>query len=103
MDQIKATDEIQSELGQQLRLLRLRRGVDQRQLAREAGVALNAVKRMESGRGTNVTSLIRVLRVLGRADWLATLAPPVSISPLQMVKTRPHRQRAFAKKKRGHV
>jgi len=101
MDQLKAIDELQSDLGHQLRLLRLRRGFDQRELAREAGVALNVVKGLESGRGATVTSLIKVLRTLDRADWLATLAPAVSISPLDLVKSRPARQRAFSK--RRHV
>jgi hypothetical protein len=35
-----------------------------------------------------------MLRALDRATWLATLAPPVSISPLQMLKAKPVRQRA---------
>jgi transcriptional regulator with XRE-family HTH domain len=100
MDQIKAIDELRYNLGKQLRLLRLRRGLDQRELAREAGVALNVVKGLESGRGATVTSLIKVLRILGQADWLATLAPAVSISPLEMVKSRPARQRAFVKRRR---
>lgn len=107
MDQIKATDatnrstaEFQADLGQQLRLLRLRRSLDQRQLAHEAGVALNVVKRLESGRGATLKSLIKILRVLGRGDWFSTLSPPVSISPLQMVKAKPARQRSFAKKKK---
>jgi transcriptional regulator with XRE-family HTH domain len=106
MDLIKAinasdrpTAELQGDLGRQLRLLRLRQSIDQRQLAREAGVALNVVKRLESGRGATLKSLIKVLRVLGRADWLGTLSPPVSISPLQMVKANATRQRASAKKK----
>jgi transcriptional regulator with XRE-family HTH domain len=84
----RATDELLADLGAQLRDLRARRRLDQRQLAHEAGVALNAVKRLESGRGATLTSLIKVLRVLGREDWLAALAPSVSISPLEMVRER---------------
>ena len=110
MDPIKAIDssdrstvEFQADLGQQLRQLRLRRNLDQRQLAREAGVALNVVKRLESGRGATLKSLIKCLRVLARTDWLSTLSPPVSISPLQMVKTKSVRQRTFAKKKSRRV
>jgi hypothetical protein len=38
-------------------------------------VALNAVKHLESGHGATVGSLIRVLRVLGRTDWIDALAP----------------------------
>lgn len=87
-------DEWGAELGRHLRELRLRQNIDQRQLAERAAVALNVVKRLEGGKGATVTSLIKVLRILGREDWLGTLAPQVSISPLQMLKARPARQRA---------
>lgn len=87
--------EWQAALGQHLRDLRLRRNIDQRQLADQAGVALNVVKGLEGGKGATVTSLIKVLRALGREEWLGTLAPPVSVSPLQMLKAKkPTRQRA---------
>jgi|SRR5579872_4329012 len=83
-----------AELGRQIRTLRLRRDLDQRQLAERAGIALNAVKNLENGRGATVGSLIHVLRTLNRTDWLGTLAPTVSISPVQMLKTKAPRQRA---------
>jgi transcriptional regulator with XRE-family HTH domain len=83
--------------------LRLRQNIDQRHLADQAGVALNVVKRLEAGRGTTLKSLIKVLRALGRTDWLNTLAPVVSISPLQMAKTKATRQRASSRKARRRV
>lgn len=82
------------ELGEQLRALRLRQNVNQQQLAARAGVALNAVKNLESGKGATVGSLLKVLRALGREDWLRTLSPQVSISPLQALTRKPTRQRA---------
>jgi transcriptional regulator with XRE-family HTH domain len=90
--------EIEVAFGQQLRNLRLRRNIDQRQLAEQAGVALNAVKNLENGRGANLTSLVKVLRVLERISWLGTLAPPVTISPMQMLKAKQPRQRASKSK-----
>jgi transcriptional regulator with XRE-family HTH domain len=85
------------ELGKQLRALRLRQNIDQRKLAERAGAALNAVKNLEAGKGASLTSLVKVLRTLGRADWLSTLAPAVSISPLQMLKAKRPRQRVSRK------
>jgi len=85
------------ELGKQLRALRLRQNIDQRKLAERAGAALNAVKNLEAGKGASLTSLVKVLRTLGRADWLSTLAPAVSISPLQMLKAKQPRQRVSRK------
>jgi len=99
----RLTSELEAEFGQQLRLLRLRQNIDQRQLAGQAGVALNVVKRLEAGRGATLKSLIRVLRALGRTDWLNTLAPVVSVSPLQMAKTKATRQRASSRKVRRSV
>jgi transcriptional regulator with XRE-family HTH domain len=92
-------EEWESEIGQQLRALRLRQNVDQRRLAQQAGVALNAVKNLEAGRGATLTSLVKVVRTLGRSDWLRALAPPVSISPLQMLKAKPARRRVSVKRK----
>ncbi|OGR03371.1 MAG: hypothetical protein A2511_09800 [Deltaproteobacteria bacterium RIFOXYD12_FULL_50_9] len=91
------------EFGRQLRDLRLRRNIDQRQLAEQAGVALNAVKNLEHGRGATLSSLVKVLRSLGRADWLFTLAPTVGISPMQMLKAKQPRQRASKTKGSVHV
>ena len=95
------TLEWQVELGRHLRDLRLRQNIDQRQLAEQAGVALNVVKHLEGGKGATVSSLIKVLRALGRVEWLGTLAPEVSVSPMQLLKSKskkPVRQRVSRSK-----
>jgi transcriptional regulator with XRE-family HTH domain len=97
------TEEWEVTLGRQLRDLRLRQNVDQRQFAEQAGVALNVVKNLEAGKGATVKSLVKVLRILDRIEWLDSLAPAVSISPLQMLKSRPSRQRASRGKGTTHV
>ena len=103
MTESMTTEEWEATLGRQLRALRLRQNVDQRQLAEQAGVALNVVKNLEAGKGATVKSLVKVLRALGRIEWLDTLAPAVSISPLQMLKSKPSRQRASRGKGTPHV
>ena len=92
------SSEFEAELGRQVRTLRLRQDLDQRQLADRAGIALNAVKNLEGGNGSTLRSLVLALRALNRADWLHTLAPAVSISPVQMLKAKAPRQRASRKK-----
>jgi transcriptional regulator with XRE-family HTH domain len=94
MSNTKSSEEWESELGDQMRALRLRANLDQVSLAQRAGIGLTALKNLESGKGATLKTLIKSLRALDRADWLASLAPPVSISPLQMLKARPVRQRA---------
>lgn len=103
MQNSMSSEEMEVKFGEQLRDLRLRRNIDQRQLAEQAGVALNAVKNLENGRGATLSSLVKVLRSLGRADWLATLAPTVDISPMQMLKARQPRQRASKSKGPSNV
>jgi transcriptional regulator with XRE-family HTH domain len=86
MDIVRTSAELEELLGSRLRELRLLKNLDQKSLAEGAGLSLNAVKHLESGKGARVNSLIKVLRALARTDWLDTLAPIVSISPIQMLK-----------------
>ncbi|TXT24815.1 MAG: XRE family transcriptional regulator [Gallionellaceae bacterium] len=94
MKTAKTVEEWESDLGEQMRAMRLRANLDQISLAERAGIGLTAVKNVESGKGATLKTLIKMLRVLDRADWLSSLAPPVSISPLQMLKAKPVRRRA---------
>jgi transcriptional regulator with XRE-family HTH domain len=103
MNKSNAISTIESELGQQLRAQRLRKDLDQITLARRAGIALNAVKNLESGKGATLASFISVLRVLDRAEWLHSLAPEISVSPMQMLRTKRPRVRASHKKGGGLV
>ena len=95
---METSGNLEKELGKQIRTLRIREDLDQQQLADRAGIALNAVKNLESGKGATLRSLVKVLRVLRREGWLATLAPTVSISPMQMLKGGAVRQRATRKR-----
>jgi transcriptional regulator with XRE-family HTH domain len=103
MKNVHENREWQKELGRQLREQRLRMNLDQRQLAKQAGAALNAVKNLESGRGATISSLVKVLKALGRVDWLTTLAPSVSISPMQVLQARKVRKRASKPRGRRNV
>ncbi len=102
MENARTTQEVEQKLGQQIRSLRLRKNLNQERLAEQAGVALSALKNLESGKGAALKTLIKALKALERLEWLDTLAPAVSISPLQMLHSKPPRQRA-SHKRRGHV
>ena len=94
MGNAKTTEELEKELGQQIRSLRLRKNSIQERLAERAGVALSALKNLESGKGAALKTFIKVLKALERLEWLNTLAPAVSISPMQILHSKPERQRA---------
>jgi transcriptional regulator with XRE-family HTH domain len=103
MEITSTSTELEGQLGAHLRELRILKNLDQKSLAERAGISLNAVKHLESGKGARVTSLIRVLRALDRADWLAALAPTVSISPMQMLKSAKRTPRRARRRLRVHV
>ena len=98
MEIARTAAELEERLGQLLRELRLLKNLDQITLAERSGVSLNALKHLESGRGARVSSLIKILRGLERADWIETIAPVVSISPMQMLK-RGMRERKRARRR----
>jgi len=85
-------------LGERIRELRLRENIAQTVLAARSGVSLKAVKNLENGTGATVASMLRVLRTLGRTEWIDTLGPKVSISPMQMLKRKKERIRATRKR-----
>lgn len=73
-------------LGEQVREQRMRAGLDQQTLARRASISVGAVKNLESGKGSSLTSLVKVIRALRREDWLQSLAPRITVSPMQMLR-----------------
>ncbi len=97
---VGSTKDLEIELGREVRRLRLRQNLTQRQLADDANVSLSALKNLEAGRGSRVRTLILVARALGRTDWLESFAPPEpSISPMQMLRQR--QQEAARERKRA--
>lgn len=72
-------------VGEQVRSSRLAADLDQRTLAARADVSVGAVKNLEGGKGSSLRTLIRVVRVLDRVDWLEALAPPITVSPMRML------------------
>lgn len=89
----RSTEDLQAHLGDQLRRLRLARDLDQLTLADKAGVSEKALRNLEAGRGSSLSTLLQVLRALGRLDWLDTLAPVASVSPMALLRQRPERRR----------
>ena len=99
MSQYVTTEELEGELGAQLRAARLRRNLSQADLAADAGIALGSLRNLEAGKGATVTTLVRVIRSLRMEDWLVGLQPEVTISPMQMLRAKKPRQRARRSKK----
>ncbi len=81
----RTVDEWEVVVGEQIRSTRLTADLDQRTLAARADVSVGAVKSLEGGKGSSLGTLIRVVRALDRLEWLESLAPPITVSPLRML------------------
>lgn len=84
----QTVEEWQALIGEQVRDARIAADLDQRRLAELANVSLAAVSNLERGKGSSLKTLVAVIRALGRTDWLESLAPPVTVSPLQMLRAK---------------
>ena len=83
------------ELGSRIARHRLNKNLTQAALAVEAGVSTPTVQRIEQGKSTQASNLIRILRALKLLANLEILIPEPAVSPIQQVKMRGKlRQRA---------
>jgi len=95
------TDEaILGELGARLAQRRLELQLSQGALAEQAGVSKRTVERVEAGATTQMSSMIRVMRVLGLLEQLEALVPEAGPRPLELLKLKGKaRKRARTKQK----
>jgi len=95
------TDEaILAELGGRLARRRLELQLTQEMLAEQAGISKRTVERIETGATTQISSIIRILRVLGLLDRLETLVPEAGPRPMDLLKLKGKvRKRASGKRK----
>ena len=79
---------IETALCKRVEAIRLSRNITQKQLAREAGVSVRTIGRMEKGEGVSLNTFIRVLIALGIQQNLNALLPDPSVRPIERVNTR---------------
>jgi transcriptional regulator with XRE-family HTH domain len=97
-----STKEWEESIGTQIRNLRIKRGLDQQQLADKSNISVGAVKNIERGKGSSLKTLIQIIRALDSDHWLSTLSPVISVSPMQkLLESRRNapRQRVYRQKK----
>ena len=76
---------IERRVGDAIRQWRVDAGYSQDELADRAGLSRSAVQALESGRGTRLRTLVRVLRALDRTDALDALTPRTGPSPIEQL------------------
>src|ERR1035438_3125707 len=79
-------DELQAVFGKQLQELRISKNRDQITTAEKAGISEKTLRNLETGRGSSVETLVRVLKALDSLDGLRLLAPRASVSPLALLR-----------------
>ena len=87
------TGELLRDIGSRLRAYRLQQNIAVDRLAADASLGVATVLRAETGRGMTVTTLLKLLRALGRLDAVDAFLPEAPISPLQLVKLRGRERR----------
>jgi transcriptional regulator with XRE-family HTH domain len=98
---LMSTADRERQVGEQVRRLRLDRGLDQLELARRADLSPSTVQSLEAGRGSTLRTLVRVLRALGADDALGTLAPASAVSPLDVLRSSADEPRRRVYRPRG--
>lgn len=81
---LSTTEDTLREIGARLRAFRLQQNLTILDLARRAGVGARTLGRAELGDNTNLDTVIRVLRALGRLDALDAFLPEPLPSPLHL-------------------
>lgn len=69
-------------LGSRLKTHRLRARLTQAELAEQAGVGKRTLERLEAGEGSELGTLVRVLRTLGLIEGFDRLLPEVGPGPI---------------------
>ena len=92
---MKTSRQIEAEIGSRLARLRLSRNVTQSMLAKDAGIGLRTLGRLEAGGPSTLDTLLRVAVALDLGDAVLGAIPASQIRPIERVsRTGAERRRA---------
>jgi transcriptional regulator with XRE-family HTH domain len=92
-----------AQVGHRLARRRIDRGLTQTELARQAGVGKRTVERLEAGCSTQMSSFIRILRVLELLEEFLDMIPDPGPSPMDVLRLKgKERKRASSKRQSAH-
>lgn len=77
---------ILAEIGNRLKEYRIRKNLQQKEIAENAGISLDTVIRMERGSSITTEKFLRILRVLDMLENLEEFIPDPPLSPILMRK-----------------
>jgi transcriptional regulator with XRE-family HTH domain len=92
-------DAVLAELGARIAGRRVELQLTQAAVAEQAGIAKRTLERMEAGQTSQLTTLVRVLRVLDASSGLDSLIPESGNRPMDLLKRKGKtRQRASGRR-----
>ena len=99
--QLATAEEVLRELGQRLRAQRMARLITQQELAARAGVALGAVKKLETSGASTLNTFVRVIQALSLTDELAGILQIKASSSIAEMERAELSKRKRARRPRG--
>lgn len=93
--------ELMHEIGQRLSGYRLQKNLTQEELATAAGLNQKTISHAEAGKDPRLSTIIRILRALGRIEALDAFLPKPGISPLMLAKMAGRERRRARKPRHG--
>ena len=96
-------DGLRSEIGGRLAQLRLSRNVTQEALARDAGIGLRTLRRIEAGLPCGLDSFLRAALALGVGEAIAAAVPSSDIRPIERIARRGSERRRARPAKSGET
>lgn len=98
---VKTDDEILREIGNRLGAYRLQKNVTQEEMAAATGLNQKTISHAESGKDPRLSTIIKILRMLGRLEALDAFLPKPGISPVMLAKLSGRPRQRARKSRRG--
>ena len=87
-------------IGERIRMLRIRNGMEQQDVANHCGLVRSTIGRLENGGGVSLSNLLKILRALGEIDRIDDFLPEEPISPVLLAKNKGKEVRRVRRKKK---
>ena len=98
----RTTPEWAQDFGERIRALRMELNLEQSEVAERASISRPALHSLESGKGSSLSTLIKVLRALDSVDWLTTVhATRNDPSPMELLRAEQSRPRPRERVRNG--
>ena len=98
-----STSEVLAELGQRVKALRIALPATQKELAEMTNLSLKTISNLENGKDVSLSTMIEVLRALGRLQSLELLIPEQGLRPSEIVALGKTRERASSRQKKDAI